>query len=167
MRLAFSGSHRTGKTTLVEAIAQLLPDHEMFVEPYHLLEDDGYELSDPPTREDFERQLRLSIELIVASPPNALFDRSPVDFVAYLGSDFDPDDWPELQGALEMLDAIVRVSIETPDRIVIPAGEDRQFRRDIDDGIATAFDDLGITTIDVTGDVNARVGQVMRAITAG
>ena len=165
MRVAFSGSHRTGKTTLVEAIAELLPDHEVFVEPYHLLDEDGYELSDPPSREDFERQLRLSIDLIVASPPNALFDRSPVDFVAYLGADFDPDDWPDLHGALETLDAIVRVSIESPDRIVIPAHEDSRFRREVDEAITAAFDDLGITTIDVRGDLDARVQQVLRAIT--
>jgi len=167
MRVAFSGSHRTGKTTLVEAIAERLPDHEVFVEPYYMLEDDGFELSDPPSREDFERQLRLSIDLIVASPPNALFDRSPVDFVAYLGVDFDRDDWSDLHGALEMLDAIVRVSIESPDRIVLPAHEDKRFRHDVDEAITAVFDDFGITTIDVRGDLDARVQQVLRAISAG
>ena len=59
MRVAFAGTHRTGKTTLLEAMATCLPEYEVVGEPYRALEDEGYEFSDPPSVEDFKRQLRL------------------------------------------------------------------------------------------------------------
>ena len=58
MRVAFSGTHRTGKTTLVEAVSNLMPTYEVVDEPYRVLEESGYELSDPPSVEDYEQQLR-------------------------------------------------------------------------------------------------------------
>lgn len=58
MRIAFSGAHRVGKSTLIEALAARLPGYRTYDEPYHLLEEEGHDFSDPPTPEDFERQLR-------------------------------------------------------------------------------------------------------------
>ena len=43
MRIAISGSHLVGKTSLAEALADTLPRYELFAEPYHLLEEEGYE----------------------------------------------------------------------------------------------------------------------------
>ena len=173
MRIAFSGAHRTGKTTLLEAVAARLPGHDAHDEPYWQLEDEGYEFSDPPAREDFERQLQLSIESILAGSRDALFDRSPIDFIAYLqasaGDDFDPDHWsPGLRDAMEALDAVVLVTIETPDRIAVPSHEDRRLRVAIDEAITTLLLDdplgLGVRTIEVHGDLDARVRQVLRAL---
>src|SRR5215471_6706048 len=96
MRIAISGAHRTGKTTLVAALSELLPAYEVVDEPYRVLEEYGHEFSDPPSVEDFEQQLRTSIELVSAAPADALLDRCPLDFIAYLQAiddDFDIDDW--------------------------------------------------------------------------
>ena len=68
----------------------------MIEEPYRLLEDEGHEFSDPPTVEDFEVQLRRSIDAIEAARRDAFIDRCPLDFVAYLramNQDVDVEDW--------------------------------------------------------------------------
>jgi hypothetical protein len=57
MRIAISGSHRTGKSTLIEELAVSLPEYSTVEEPYHLLEEDGHEVSHPAL-EDLEQQLQ-------------------------------------------------------------------------------------------------------------
>lgn len=172
MRVAFTGAHRTGKTTLIEAVSALLPRYRVIEEPYHLLEEEGYEFCDPPTAEDFERQLERSLELVEEAPANALLDRCPLDFLAYLRAmDEDVDLEEHLDGvreAMEQIDLVVVVCIEAPDRVALPSHEDRRLRRDVDEQIrALVLDDsfeLGLTTLEVSGDVEERARQVLRAI---
>lgn len=175
MRVAFSGTHRTGKTSLVEAVSALLPAYDAIEEPYRVLEDEGYELSDPPSVEDFELQLRRSFTAIATSRADTLFDRSPLDLVAYLQAlddDFDPEAWlDDLRTSMESLDLVVVLSIETPDRIAIPAHEDRRLRRRVDEILRTLLLDdphgFGTPAVEVSGTVDDRIRQVMAAIRAG
>jgi predicted ATPase len=169
MRIAFAGAHRTGKTTLVQALAEALPGYEAFDEPYLALEEEGHEFSDPPAAEDFARQLRRSLEIITAAPANALIDRSPLDFVAYLGViEGDEVDADDLREAMQALDLIVLVPIEAPDRIVVPAGEDLRFRRAVDEVLSTLVGDdhhgFGVEVLEVHGTLEARVRQVLARI---
>ena len=175
MRIAVAGTHRTGKTTLIEALAEQLPGHEVIEEPYRALEDEGYEFSDPPAAEDFERQLRHALATLEDAPANALLDRCPLDFVAYLmamDEDFDLDDWREpIAAAMAELDLVVVVSIEAPDRIAVPAHEDRRLRARVDEAVrGLLLDDthgFGAEAIEVSGAVADRVRQVLRAIGRG
>ena len=64
MRIAVSGTHRAGKSTLVEDLAARLRGYRIVDEPYHLLEEEGFELGDPPSMEDWLAQLRRSLEEI-------------------------------------------------------------------------------------------------------
>ncbi len=172
MRLAFSGAHRTGKTTLIEAVAALRAGYEVVEEPYRLLEEEGYEFADPPSQEDFEAQLRRSIEAVAAAPAWALFDRCPLDLVAYLRAldpDYDASGWlPELREAMASIDRVVVLSIETPDRIAIPSSEDRHLRLAVDELIRTlVLDDaygLDVVAVEVQGSLDERIRQVMRAL---
>jgi nicotinamide riboside kinase len=172
MRVAFAGTHRTGKTTLVDAVAALLPAHEAIEEPYRALEEAGHEFSDPPSVEDFERQLRHAIEAVAGSGADTLFDRSPLDLVAYLQAldeDFDLDDWlDDLRTSMASLDLVVVLSIETPDRIPVPAHEDRRLRRRVDERLRTLLlddpHDFGTRTVEVSGSLDDRIRQVMAAI---
>lgn len=176
MRVAFAGTHRTGKTTLLEAVHARLPAYQHIDEPYRWLEDEGHEFSDPPSTEDFERQLRRSIELIAESGGESggrtLFDRCPLDLVAYLQAlddDFAIDDWlDDLRSSMAMLDLVVLVSIETPDRIAVPSHEDRRLRRRVDDRLqALLLDDphgFGTEVLEVAGALDHRVAQVMQAL---
>lgn len=174
MRVAFSGAHRTGKTTLVDAISSLVPAYEVIAEPYRVLEEEGYELSDPPTVEDYEQQLRTSLALLAATPADALLDRCPLDIVAYLQAvddDFDISDWlDEIRDGIAQLDLIVVVPIETPDRIAVPAYEDRRLRRQVDERVQhLALDDpfgFDTATVEVSGALPERVRQVTLAMQA-
>ncbi|MEO7091900.1 MAG: AAA family ATPase, partial [Polyangiales bacterium] len=166
MRIAFSGAHRTGKTTLVQALGDALPGYEVIDEPYAALDEEGHDFSDPPTTEDFEVQLRRSLEIVTAAPANALIDRSPLDFVAYLGvSEGDAVDAETLRAAMGALDLIVLVPIEAPDRIVVAASEDRRLRSAVDEMLSSlVLDDrygFGVEVLEVNGRVDARVSQVL------
>lgn len=130
-----------GKTTLLEAVHARLPAYQHVEEPYRWLEDEGHEFSDPPSAEDFERQLRRSIDSIAESSARTLFDRCPLDPVA-------------------TLDLVVLVSIETPDRITLSSHEDRRLRRRVDDRLRTLLldDPYGFDTevLEVAGPLDNR-----------
>jgi len=163
MRIAFAGAHRTGKTSLVQALAGALPAYTALDEPYHVLEEEGHD--DP----GFEQQLARSLAMIAESPPNALVDRSPLDFVAYLGvTEGDAIEADDLRAAMEAIDLIVLVPIEAPDRIAVPASEDRKLRSAVDEALATlVLDDhygFGTEVLEVHGTLDARVQQVLARI---
>jgi predicted ATPase len=172
MRIAFAGTHRTGKTTLLEAVHARLPAYQHVEEPYRWLEDEGHEFSDPPSAEDFERQLRRSIDSIAESGPRTLFDRCPLDLVAYLQAideDFAIDDWlDDIRAGMATLDLVVLVSIEAPDRIALPSHEDRRLRRRVDDRLRTLLlddpYDFDPEVLEVAGTLDNRVAQVIRAL---
>ncbi|RKG90112.1 hypothetical protein D7W82_05025 [Corallococcus sp. CA049B] len=175
MRIAMSGTHRVGKSTLIEDLGEALPEYRVVDEPYHLLEEEGYEFASPPSLEDFLEQLRRSLELLDEEDArNVLFDRCPLDFLGYLltheDSDaFDVEEWlPRLRSALKTLDLVVFVPIEERDRIRLPAHEDSQQRREVDEKLAwLLLDDpheLGVEILSVHGSGAARVAQVLERL---
>src|SRR5215831_15577048 len=54
MRIAVSGSHATGKSTLVRELLARIPDLTAVDEAYYVLTDQGHVFADPPTFDDFE-----------------------------------------------------------------------------------------------------------------
>jgi predicted ATPase len=82
MRIAISGTHCSGKTTLVEDFLAAHGDYLHEPEPYEWLEN----MSAEPDADDFWRQLELSVERLgsYARGTNVVAERSPVDFLAYL-----------------------------------------------------------------------------------
>ena len=174
MRVAFSGTHRSGKSTLLEEIAGLFPDHATVDEPYYLLEEDGYDAAAPPSVEDFEAQLERSLASLEETGANVLFDRCPADIFAYLlshpeGDGFDADAWRErVVEAMSTLDLVVFVPIESLDRIAVPAHEDRELRMVVHETLegllldeSSAFD---VEVLRVHGDLQDRARQVLQRI---
>jgi hypothetical protein len=86
MRVAVSGTHGSGKTTLVEDFAAAHPEYAHVPEPFETLSEAGAAFSDPPTVADYLEQLEHNIETLHAhkAEANVIFDRCPLDFVAYL-----------------------------------------------------------------------------------
>jgi predicted ATPase len=175
MRIAISGSHRTGKSTLLAELAALLPTYSAVDEPYHLLADDGYEFSHPPTIEDFEAQLERSLHELREAEGDVLFDRCPLDLLAYLAShedaeDFDVEDWlPELRGALGTVDLVVFVPIEARDRIAFsPSADEEQSRAAVDEKLRELLledpHELGLRVLEVTGSSEQRAQAVLREL---
>jgi hypothetical protein len=86
MRVAVSGTHCSGKTTLVEDFVAAHPEYAHVPEPFESLSEAGVVFSDPPTVSDYLEQLEHSIETLHAheTEENVILDRCPLDFVAYL-----------------------------------------------------------------------------------
>jgi GTPase SAR1 family protein len=84
MKIVITGAHRVGKTTLVEKLQENLVDYDFKIEPYLELEEQGYEFSERPNVDDFLKQLEYSIKQISSTGYNVIFDRSPIDFLAYI-----------------------------------------------------------------------------------
>lgn len=123
-----------GKSTLLAAVAEQLARYETIEEPYHLLEEEGYEHEAEPSVEDFTAQLERSLQALEHSGPDVLFDRAPADLLAYLlchedAESFELHDWIDrVRDAMQTLDLVVFVPIERPDRIALASHEDRRLR---------------------------------------
>jgi hypothetical protein len=171
MRIAVSGTHFVGKSTLVEELSVALPEYSTVEEPYYLLEEEGYEFADPPSVEDFELQLERSITSLEEREANVLFDRCPADFLGYLrvhpdAEAFDLEAWlPRVRAAIETLDLIVFVPIEGRDRIPLPRSEDSRFRIQVDEGLNEILLEnslnLNVEVLQATGTPRERLRQVL------
>lgn len=87
MRIAVSGTHCTGKSTLIEEFLQAHPDFVHEPEPYTVLvEEFGEEFSEEPCVEDFYRQLQFNIDRLEqrAHEARVIYERCPIDFLAYI-----------------------------------------------------------------------------------
>ena len=178
MRIAISGAHFSGKSTLIASLLEQLPDYTSVEEPYLLLEEEGYEFSNPPTLEDFEQQFKRSITLIKESRNNTIFDRCPLDCLAYalamaetssLEESIDAEDWIQrMEDAVQRLDLIVFVPIEK--RIPVPVSEDLKLRLSVHKKLQEMIleDSLGILgkieVVEVTGSQGNRVEMVKSKI---
>ena len=169
MRIAVCGSHRVGKTTLAEALAEALPGHELVPEPYALMEEEGYEFGEMPSIDDFEAMLDRSIALLGAGDVDVVFDRRPLDMLSYLTTHrdaalFDRDEWmPRIREAISTLDLIVLVPIEDRDGLDLPRSEAR-LRAEVDTVLLDIVPDIaaesGVDVLNVSGVTSARVKQV-------
>jgi hypothetical protein len=89
MRIAVSGTHGVGKSTLVDEFLRLHSDFAHEPEPYTVLvEDFGEEFADEPCVEDFRRQLVFNIERLDQHAPGTkvIYERCPIDFLAYIAA---------------------------------------------------------------------------------
>jgi len=175
MRIAVSGSHRCGKSTLVADLAEALQGYRTVEEPYRLLEEEGHEFADPPSLEDFLAQLRRSLEILEEDrAPDLLLDRCPADLLAYLlaheeSEAFDVEEWlPRIRAALGALDLVVHVPIEQPDRIPPSDGEDEALRSSVDEKLAWILlddpFDLQIEVVTVEGSRQSRARSVLESL---
>jgi len=173
MRIAISGSHATGKSTLAAELAHHLTGYATIDEPFCILEDEGHAFGDPPSAEDFELLFDRSLSLLrEVHASNVLFDRSPADYLAYMTA-LDPalvsaDHIEAATTALATLDLVVFVPIEQADRIPLGPGEDAGLRAAVDRELAAMLleDSLGLDleVVTVEGSRQERVAQVLRRI---
>lgn len=86
MRIAISGTHCCGKSTLIEEFLATHPEFRCEPEAYEALEDRGEVFSAEPSADDFVRQLEYCVSRLDQFGPgeNVIFERCPADYLAYL-----------------------------------------------------------------------------------
>lgn len=165
MRIAISGSHGVGKSKLIDEFLLVQPAYIHEPEPYvTLVEDFGEEFSAEPCVEDFLRQLDFNIERLAqhAHSENVIYERCPLDFLAYIDAletnRIDPLVGPA-STALQHLDLIVFLPIEeTAD----PDPDYPKLRKAVDQRLNAILldDEFGIVTtpvIEATGSTAQRL----------
>ncbi len=176
MKMAVIGAHFTGKTSLLAELSRSLPDYALLPEPYYQLAEEGYLFASPPNLEDYQAQLNRAIENLYDSGPNTLFDRSPLDLLAYVLCQPDSDYvdleavLPDVINALEQLDNIFYLPIESPARIDLPASEDLDLRERVDDKLRELLMSVDLQVesklIELQGPLKVRAQQVWQQTNA-
>lgn len=82
MRIVVSGTHASGKSTLIADFALRHPEYTVMPDPFDLLD----ETWDAAGSASFAAQLRLSAERLhpEVAPERFIAERGPIDFLAYL-----------------------------------------------------------------------------------
>jgi AAA domain len=175
MRIGISGTHGTGKTTLAEALCAHLPGHITADEPYYLLEEEGYEFGFPPTPDDYRALLARSLQsLNRPSPAGVVFDRTPLDYLAYLvatGVNAEREaDAPAIRSALARLDLLVLTVITPETERTLPAPEMPELRARMNDALldlvyANPLDAWGeVPLLELDGPLDNRLTAVLAAL---
>ena len=175
MRIVVSGTHGSGKSTLISDFARRHPEYTVLPDPFELI-DESWDL---PGVEMFTAQLRLSADRLLAHEggENVIAERGPIDFLAYLlaaaelaGGQLPPT----LQSraiamtasALDDVDLLVVLPL-TPDLPPVGEDEDPELRATVDEVLLDLVDDsavVGETAVvaDISGDPAARVAELER-----
>ncbi|HWW62253.1 MAG TPA: hypothetical protein VN181_12855 [Thermoanaerobaculia bacterium] len=142
MRIAVSGTHGSGKSTLIEDFIAVHNDYIHEPEPYEWMKEIyGEMIAEEPTADDFYRQLEVSVDRLgrYGRSTTMIAERSPLDFLAYLlaltdlgrsGRDCElTATAAELVAAgIANLDLLVVLPLDDRDGIVVPASEDPELR---------------------------------------
>jgi hypothetical protein len=174
MRIGISGTHGTGKTTLAEALSARLPGHVTADEPYYLLEEEGYEFGFPPSLEDYRALLARSTRSLTSPLLRVVFDRTPLDYLAYMAATgADPSgeaDVVALQPAFAGLDLLVITLITPETEQALPAAEMPGLRSGMNDALLElARDDPldawgSIPLLELSGPLDGRLDAVLAAL---
>jgi predicted ATPase len=176
MRIGISGTHGTGKTTLVEALSAHLPGHVTADEPYYLLEEEGYEFDFPPSADEYRALLARSLRCLSDPPPRPaiVFDRTPLDYLAYLvatGADAEREaDAPALRFALTSLDLLVITVITPETEQTLPTPDMPELRTRMNDALldlvyANPLDAWGeVPLLELDGPLDNRLPAVLTAL---
>lgn len=166
-RIAITGSHQVGKTTLAELLHEELPGHTLHIEPYLYLEQSGHVFDQTPRTEDFLFQLDYALKLFSQADDPCIFDRSPLDLLAYvyaLEPNMDMQQrYQEVKNAMTDLSLLVYVPIESPDMVTAEAVDYPRLRTRVDSLLSEWISDMIPQTVRVSGSVHHRIGQVLRA----
>lgn len=168
MKIALTGAHKVGKTTLAEKLRESLPDYLFVPEPYVELEEQGFAFPEMPELEDFSVQLEHAIKQIGMDEPDVIFDRSPLDLLAYVyasgGAKASQKFYSKVQEAMEEIDLLIFVPLENPDIIDCPESELPLLRKQVNELLEEWIDGFDIETIAVRGTLAARERQVLETI---
>jgi hypothetical protein len=150
VRVAVSGSHGAGKSTLIAAFLARRPDYRHEPEAYEPIGDDVDVVDEEgPTPDGLHSLIEHTLAAMTAHAPGArvVHERSPADYIAYAAA---RRAWPRAERRAFVAEHLpmVRAGLAHLDRIVllplvpeVPArpGEDERFRRRVDEELRRAL----------------------------
>lgn len=178
MRIVVSGTHASGKSTLVSDFSAMHRGYEVLPDPYELVDAAG----DEPDAGLFLAQLGASARRLLEFGRGArvIAERGPLDFLAYLTA-LDGLRRPSRTGghpsravevtvaAMAHVDLLVLLPLNR--EIRVPDEEDPQLRAAMDDALLELADDPDLVgdvrVIEVTGDPASRLAQLSDAVRDG
>ena len=179
MRIVVSGTHASGKSTLVSDLAEAL-GFAPLPDPYELVDD----VDDPAGVVSFVAQLEIAAERLVEPAPAAdvVAERGPVDLLAYLEAlavlgrpSVGAGSMARLRlataEAMTHVDLLVVIPLDPEVGIEVPDDEDPELREVMDERLLELCDDEDLVggatrVVEVAGPPESRVAQVLAAVEA-
>ncbi|MDN3495246.1 AAA family ATPase [Planococcus sp. APC 4015] len=179
MRIVVSGTHASGKSTLIADFARRHRDFVILPDPFELMD----AAPDEPDAGFFLSQLGIaSARLEELSPDEqAIAERGPLDFLAYLEA-LDvlgrSTRGPELfrrsaelaARAGSQVDLLVLLPLAADSGIRVPEDEDLELRDAMNDALLELADDPDLTggavIVEIAGDPDTRLARLEEAVAA-
>ncbi|MFE6996528.1 AAA family ATPase [Microbacterium sp. NPDC057659] len=177
MRIVVSGTHASGKSTLIEAFAARHPEYRVLPDPFEELLDVALGERDATL---FEEQLEIAARRLVALPAGAavIAERGPIDFLAYLdaldrlgrpgrphGSWDAGMQWAAAAAA--HIDLLVVLPLGADPAIRAGDDEDLELREETDQALLELAEDPDLTgaqVIELGGSPDARLAELERVL---
>lgn len=177
MLVVISGTHASGKSTLISDFTSLHPEFEVLPDPYEMLDDEDVE----PGADSFSAQLQLAAARLREPAPGVprIAERGPLDFLAYLDALMSlrrPTRSPSLfrsglataAAAMAQVDLLVLLPLSEADHIEVPADEDPELRSAMNESLLELADDPDLVgnakVVEITGSPSHRLAQFEDAI---
>lgn len=174
MRIVVSGTHASGKSTLISDFARRHPEYEVLPDPFELMD----ESRDAPSAALFAAQLRVAADRLDPAETSAdlIAERGPLDFLAYLlaldnltgsssSSELLERSTSLTAEALARIDLLVVLPLTAGDAIAVGADEGLALRDEMNDVLLELIDDSvftgpGLTVVEIVGDRMTRLAEL-------
>lgn len=171
MRIVVSGTHASGKSTLISDFALRHPLFTVLPDPFELID----EAWDSPSAAMFAQQLRVSAARLLAPDLGAdvIAERGPLDFLAYLialqdlsraavSNELLERSRALAADALRVIDVLAVLPLTTSAAIDVAEDEDLELRAAMDDVLLELVDDpdlidAGVEIVELTGPPSRRL----------
>lgn len=177
MRIVVSGTHGSGKSTLVADFVAAHPEFELLPDPFEVMD----AADDEPDAAVFFTQLRIAADRLRTARPDArlVAERGPLDFLAYLdalntlrrptrSAELFRRGIPVTAAAMAHVDLLVLLPLNGVDDIDVPEEEDLELRAAMDEALLELADDPDLiataTVVEITGAPARRREQLEAAI---
>jgi len=171
MLIVVSGTHASGKSTLISDFALRHPDFTVLPDPFELIDESW----DGPAAGMFAAQLRVSAHRLQPKGANVIAERGPLDFLAYLVA-LEELGAPSSPGLLERsaaitadalrhVDLLVVLPLEAEDPIEVSADEHLELRSAMNDALLDLVEDADLigprtTVAEIVGEPDERLARL-------
>ncbi|MFH8253259.1 hypothetical protein ACH3VR_23030 [Microbacterium sp. B2969] len=174
MRIVVSGTHASGKSTLISDFAARHPEFAVLPDPYEVIDEEW----DGPSAAMFAAQLRVAADRLTSGEfgPRLIAERGPLDFLAYLmalddrmGASLAPDFLERSRmitaKALSHVDLLAVLPLTTVDGIAPGADEHLELRDAMDEILLELIDDPDLVgararTVEIVGTRSERLSAL-------